>query len=621
MRFLARAGAYCLANLRGKSLSKRHGGGARLRRMRFSACLAAVLALFIIAAVPPASAQGIKRILVSRTRVFPDFGPGIAEMKRDSSGRYYVLATPANIIWIVGPRGQRLGQIPKTTSPGATIQYAVDFDIDPTGRILVADRGANSIEVFQPDGTFVTKVQVFAPTSVVALSDGEFAVSTLRTKRLVLIMNDKGDQIRSFGDPADAGVDVSNKPLESLGRISGDSANDVYFAFTTITNPTIRKFDRYGYARGDATVTEEQLHYKPVGHEDRVQFGFNVSQLNFSSMYDGGAMIGNSGDIQLSGGVGMGIGGRIGGGSGPATGAGLYETLLSSGLGGAQGGGGGFGGRGSGGGRGGGLVTGQATFQGDNVNLNLGMGSRGGGKGAGANGSGDDDDSNGSAFKLRFRTQDAFDVKDSSDSEWLDAAMQDFQNAQALDQGNGYGLGPDSAGPGATNGLGQGVLLGLGGPGGGFGGGGFGGGHAFGRGAGGAAGPGGVGPRPGGGGFGGYGPGFGPRGRFGEMTNFTATVKVNLDPQLLTDDEKPTITAVGVDPQSQDIWAGIGKALMHFDKNGNLLDSYVMAAPDGGPLRAKAIVVEPDRLIIASDPRGIFEFERPDTAGPVGPAQ
>jgi hypothetical protein len=38
-------------------------------------------------------------------------------------------------------------------------------------------------------------------------------------------------------------------------------------------------------------------------------------------------------------------------------------------------------------------------------------------------------------------------------------------------------------------------------------------------------------------------------------------------------------------------------------------------------LRAKAIVVEPDRLIIASDPRGIFEFERPDGAGPVAPAQ
>jgi hypothetical protein len=120
------------------------------------------------------------------------------------------------------------------------------------------------------------------------------------------------------------------------------------------------------------------------------------------------------------------------------------------------------------------------------------------------------------------------------------------------------------------------------------------------------------------GGYGGFG-GFGPHGRFGEMTNFTATVKVNLDPDFLIADEKPTITAVGVDPQTQEMWASVGKALLHFDKSGNLLDSYLIATPDGAALRAKAIVVEPGRLIIASDPRGIFVFERPDLTAPAQP--
>ncbi|HEY4742456.1 MAG TPA: hypothetical protein VIH76_17800 [Candidatus Acidoferrales bacterium] len=581
--------------------------------MRLTAFTAALLVVLLFVGVVPAAGQGIKRILISRGRVFSEFGPGLAEMKRDAAGNYYVLATPASVIWIVGPHGQRLGQIPKANlansgSAGAPIQYAVDFDIDPNGRILVADRGANAIEIFQPDGTFVTKVQVFAPTSVVALSDDEFAVSTLRTKRLVLVMNDTGKQIRSFGDPADAGVDVSATPLASLGRISGDSQGQIYFAFTTIANPTIRKFDRFGYSHGDASVSNDQLAYKPPEREDRVQFGFNISQLNFSSMLDGGAMIGTSGDIQLSGGVGSGLGGRIGGGGGPATSAGLLETLLSSGLGGPTGAGTG---RGSGAGRGAGIVTGQAFIQGDNVRLNLGPGS--GARGSGGN---DDDSDDSSAFKLRFRAQDALDTKISGDTEWLDAAMQDFQTAQAIDQGSGLGLGGDAGGSG-TNGLGQGVLVGLGGIGGGLAGGGVGGTHSFDRGVG----SGGGGGRPGGGGgFGGFG-GYGPHGRFGDVTNFTATIKVNLDPQFLTADDKPTVTAVGVDPQTKDIWASIGKALMHFDANGTLLDSYLIATPDGAPLRAKAIVVEPDRLIIASDPRGIFEFERPDGAGPVGPAR
>jgi hypothetical protein len=617
MRLLAFVGKNNLSNIFFLQMRRRRDGEAQLRRARLRAFPVALLFLLLFVGVLPAAGQGIKRILVSRRRVFSEFGPGIAEMKRDAAGNYYVLATPASVIWIVGAHGQRLGQIPKANaansgsvnsgSPNSAIQYAVDFDIDPNGRILVADRGANAIEIFQPDGTLVTKVQVFAPTSVVALSDDEFAVSTLRTKRLVLVLNDTGKQIRSFGDPADAGVDVSATPLASLGRISGDSQGQIYFAFTTIANPTIRKFDRFGYSHGDASVSNDQLAYKPPEREDRVQFGFNVSQLNFSSMVDGGAMIGTSGDIQLSGGVGSGLGGRIGGGGGPATSAGLLETLLSSGLGGPTGAGAG---RGSGAGRGAGIVTGQALIQGDNVRLNLGPGS------ARVSGVNDDDSDDSSAFKLRFRAQDALDTKISGDTEWLDAAMQDFQTAQAIDQGNGLGLGGDSGGSG-TNGLGQGVLVGLGGIGGGLAGGGVGGAHSFDRGAG----FGGGGARPGGGGgFGGFG-GYGPHGRFGDVTNFTATIKVNLDPQFLTADDKPIVTAVGIDPQNNDIWASIGKALMHFDKNGTLLDSYLIATPDGAPLRAKAIVVEPDRLIIASDPRGIFEFERPDGAGPVTPAQ
>lgn len=606
MRFLARTSTYALANVFARALLARGHRDARVNRVRLRVYAFAISALLVLGVALPASGQGITRILVSRARVLPEFGPGIAEMRRDASGNYYLLATPASVIWIVGPHGQRLGQIPKDNTPSSKIQYAVDFDIDPNGRILVADRGANAVVIFQADGSFVSRVQVFAPTSVVALSDGEFAVTTLRTKRLVLILNDKGDQIRSFGDPADAGVDVSATPLESLGRISGDSANGVYFAFTTLATPTIRKFDRFGYSHGDATVTNDQLVYKPPEHEDRVQFGFNVSELNFSSMLDGGAMIGTSGDIHLSGGVGTGLGGRIGGGGGPATGAGLMQTLLSAGMGDSSGGGSG---RGSG--RGGGMLTGQAAILGDGVRLNLGPGN-----GASASGGNSDDASGSGSFKLRFTEQDAFDTTNAADTQWLDAALADFQNAQLLDPGNGYGLGPEVAGGAGTNGLGTGVLTGLGGAGmfGGIGGG-MGGAHSFASGASHGAGVGG-GPRPGGGGYGGFG-GFGPHGHFGDMTNFTATVKVNLDPQLLTADEKPVVTAVGVDPQSQDIWAGIGKALMHFDKNGTLLDSYVMAAPDGGPLRAKAIVVEPDQLIIASDPRGIFVFERPDKADPV----
>jgi len=81
----------------------------------------------------------------------------------------------------------------------------------------------------------------------------------------------------------------------------------------------------------------------------------------------------------------------------------------------------------------------------------------------------------------------------------------------------------------------------------------------------------------------------GPHGRFGEgLYNLTGTVKVNLDHIGSATDAKPVITAVGVDHVSQDIWAAIGRVIVHFDKNGDYLGDYYIATPDGAPLRASA---------------------------------
>jgi hypothetical protein len=157
-------------------------------------------------------------------------------------------------------------------------------------------------------------------------------------------------------------------------------------------------------------------------------------------------------------------------------------------------------------------------------------------------------------------------------------------------------------------------------------------GHGFPRGPGSAFGGGGFGQhfgdaRPGGAG---PGPGFAehaggmpfPHGHFGQgLNNVTATVKVNLDRKSVDPDEKLAITAVGVDAVSQDIWEGLGKVLVHFDKSGGYMGTYFIATPDGAPLRASAILVEPDRLIIASETQGIYEFARPDARVSRAPAR
>jgi hypothetical protein len=71
------------------------------------------------------------------------------------------------------------------------------------------------------------------------------------------------------------------------------------------------------------------------------------------------------------------------------------------------------------------------------------------------------------------------------------------------------------------------------------------------------------------------------------------------------------ITAIGVDPQTQDIWLAIGTLLMHFDKDGTRLASFRTYMPDGARIEASTILVEPDRLLIGADPFGVYEFPRP----------
>lgn len=72
------------------------------------------------------------------------------------------------------------------------------------------------------------------------------------------------------------------------------------------------------------------------------------------------------------------------------------------------------------------------------------------------------------------------------------------------------------------------------------------------------------------------------------------------------------LTAVGVDRTNGEVWMGLGNTLLHFDEEGNRRASYQLYTPEGARLEAITILIDKDRLIVGSDPLGIFEFERPD---------
>jgi hypothetical protein len=594
----------------------------------------------------PATGQEIRSVVAPRARVFPSVGPGVTALKRDSAGRYYILAKPANVISIYDGEGNRIGQIPNANSHGATIKYAVDIDLGSDGSLFVADRGANAIDIFTPDGSLAAKVTVIAPTSVVALSGNQFAVTSLTSAHLVQIVDERGKVVRSFGDPEYVEEDSSGKAADNSrvadwGRITGDSAGGVYFAFTSLAEPTLRKYDRFGYVAYETAIPESFFRDAPTGPRDRVEVGLNFTQFSLSERTDESISVGSSGDVKFGSGLGMGLnqlfasGGNFGRGGSP-------QSAWQSNFGGAPLN---FGNNSSLGGS----ASGELSKQGAQFHFGVGemsgMGA-GGRRGRGAGGGGFADqttDSNGGVLQffgggnsfatgtaqnasggdLSFTQQDlTLDASSANDVfGTLDA------NGNPVPPGIGFqptfggqgafaawsifnardfrprgGAGPGGPSAGGANATFAGPLAG-----------------------GAAAGS----ERPAGAGSVGIEPRarFFPHGRFGAgETSITATARVNLGDLGPNSTSKLQITAVSADPSTQEMWAGIGDTLVGFSKDGTPIGVYYLTLEGGAPLTPSAVLVEPDRFLVAADPWGIFEFDRPDRSrlmnqAPAAPAQ
>src|SRR6202171_5715690 len=146
--------------------------------------------------------------LLAKQRVFPGVGPGLRSVKRGADGRLYILASPSPGLLVFDAQGQQvlsIGELPGADSSAKTgralITFGEDCDGAADGKIYVADRGANLIQVFSSDGTLLRSIAVKNPVSVAALPEGEVAVGTLREPHLVIVFDQNGRERRGVGGP------------------------------------------------------------------------------------------------------------------------------------------------------------------------------------------------------------------------------------------------------------------------------------------------------------------------------------------------------------------------------------------------------------------------------------
>ena len=218
---------------------------------------AAVAAATILTATLSAGAT-LDTDLIARARVFPSMGAGITAIRRSAAGRYGIL-TERSGVFMYDAKGQIAGHAPADTSSASAIQFGADLDFDEQGRLYVADRGKNVVEIFSGDGRLERQIRIAGPTSVATLAAGEVAVASLQSKKLVTVFGAEGQVVREFGEPEQvAGREDLNR-YANIGRLCKDSAGRLYYSFTYLPEPTVRRYDRFGYSDFQFVVNSDEL--------------------------------------------------------------------------------------------------------------------------------------------------------------------------------------------------------------------------------------------------------------------------------------------------------------------------------------------------------------------------
>ena len=199
--------------------------------------------------------------LTAKARLLPSIGPGLRAVRVGADGNLYVLVAPGSYVSVFSKDGKLVRNVPDyagTEGPASAelraIRYGEDMDVDAAGAVYVADRGANAVKVWERTGG-AHLGSVNAPMSVAALPDGEAAVATLREPHLVVVFDKNGRDVREFGDPEFVTERADLNRFLNIGQLATDAQGHLFYGFAYTPEPTVRQYDRFGYAGLDMQYT------------------------------------------------------------------------------------------------------------------------------------------------------------------------------------------------------------------------------------------------------------------------------------------------------------------------------------------------------------------------------
>jgi hypothetical protein len=218
-------------------------------------------ALCLLACLASTSFAQEEDELTAKARILPTIGPGLRSIRVGADGSTYVLIAPASYVAVFGKDGKLIRNVPSYADASGpqspelrAIRFGESMDVDASGTVYVADRAANAVKIWDAAGN-ARLAQVNAPLSIAALPDGEVAVATLREPHLVIVFDKNGRDVREFGDPEPLTDRTDLNRFLNIGDLASDAQGHLFYGFAYTPEPTVRQYDRFGYAALDIQYT------------------------------------------------------------------------------------------------------------------------------------------------------------------------------------------------------------------------------------------------------------------------------------------------------------------------------------------------------------------------------
>lgn len=185
-------------------------------------------------------------------------GHGTTAIKRGPGGTYYALNRPDRCVWTFSSAGSRIGRLGSIGMGPADLLSPKDVAVDGEGNAVVAD-GSDMVKVFSPTGELLSSVPFRRPEHVATMANGNILVSGFPKEYLLYRFDNHAKILAALGTPVKVDNDPFFNAVLNMGNIIVDSEDNIYYIFTHMLTPTVRKYKSDGTLLAEWHLTDGEV--------------------------------------------------------------------------------------------------------------------------------------------------------------------------------------------------------------------------------------------------------------------------------------------------------------------------------------------------------------------------